>query len=193
MKAKPILIAAGGLVTVLALSSFGMQGKGTTQGYRIRQINLVDSLPRHAIKRYGKRRLSQIKYIVVHHSAAKGKNAQYYAAYHINKRGWPGIGYHFVIERDGTIKQTNLLTTVSYHVKGYNTASIGISLSGNFEEQKPTPAQLAALIHLIKTLKRKISPALQVKGHRELRPTLCPGKHVDMKHIRTLTQLRQSA
>jgi N-acetyl-anhydromuramyl-L-alanine amidase AmpD len=148
--------------------------------------DIIRLLPKNTKRHYGKRKLWQINTIVVHHSAIDGFNAFDYARWHI-KRGWPGIGYHFVIDRDGKVEQTNELTTLSYHVKGYNTQSIGISMSGNLSKHPATKAQMDALIKLIKKLKKDFNTPLLVKGHGELTRTECPGKLTNMKVIRSLT------
>ena len=168
-------ITGGALALIIA---------GTMAVLNIKDI--VKLLPTSDSKKYGKRKLSQLKYIVVHHSAIDGFTAFDYALWHL-KRGWAGIGYHFVIEKDGAVNKTNEITTVSYHVKGKNTPSIGISLSGNLDKHKPTSAQLKSLISLIKKLKRDVSKTLIVKGHKELNPSVCPGKYVDLDRIRKLT------
>lgn len=148
--------------------------------------NVIDILPKSKDKKYGKRTLSSIKNIVVHHSAIDGFGPIDYALWHI-KRGWPGIGYHFVIGKDGKVEKTNELETISYHVKGHNTASVGISMSGDLSKHKPTVAQVNTLVKLIKELKAQLPNKVVVKGHRELGKTECPGKYLDMNQIRSLT------
>ncbi len=147
--------------------------------------NIIDLLPKSDRKKYGKRDLKLIKQIVVHHSAMDGFTAFDYAKWHIGQ-GWPGIGYHYVIEKDGNVNQTNELDTISYHTKGHNTTSIGISVSGNLSNHAPSKEQMDALIRLIKELKQKLGGHLIVRGHRELAATECPGKLVDMDVIRKL-------
>ena len=146
--------------------------------------NIIDKLPKGK-GAYLRRALSKIRYIVVHHSAGDGFNAFDYAKWHI-QRGWPGIGYHYVIDPDGKINQTNTLDTVSYHVANNNTASIGISLSGNLSNHAMTKEQMDSLIKLIKKLKAEVGSHLVVKGHKELQSTECPGKLTDMNKIRSL-------
>lgn len=140
-------------------------------------VNVVDQLPKHSSSTYSKRNLDKVNGIVIHHSASFGQTAVDYARYHINKP-WPGIGYHFVVYPDGRIEQTNHLDTVSYHTGGINTSKIGICLSGNFEEGKPTKAQIASLKKLINYLRQKLPQYLQVSGHRDHGSTACPGKHL---------------
>ena len=86
------------------------------------------------------------------------------------------------------INQTNELDTISYHTKDHNTASIGISLSGNLSKHAPTVQQMESLVALIKEVKSKIGQNIQVRGHRELQATECPGKLMDMEVIRNLTK-----
>jgi N-acetyl-anhydromuramyl-L-alanine amidase AmpD len=173
---KNILWIAGGLLSLIIA--------GTMTALNIK--NIIRLLPKSLTKAYAKRSLKQIKYIVIHHAAIDGFNAFDYAKWHI-KKGWPAIGYHFVIEKDGAVNQTNDLRTISYHVKGSNTKSIGIVMSGNFEKHQPSKAQLESLVKLIKKLKKEVSPKLKVKGHKELAKSACPGKFVDLDKIRALT------
>lgn len=142
--------------------------------------NIVDSLPKSPTQSYSTRNLTQINKIVVHHSATTSGTAESYARYHVDTRGWPGIGYHFVIDQDGTINQTNWLETVSYHTGNENTNSIGICLTGNFDIQQPFPAQMASLNALISYLKGQLGQHLQVYGHRDYSTKTCPGDHISL-------------
>jgi hypothetical protein len=45
-------------------------------------------------------------------------------------RGWAGIGYHYVIDRDGTVVEGRPLAKVGAHVQGHNANSIGVCLIG---------------------------------------------------------------
>lgn len=171
---KKIWWIIGGITLLIA---------GTMTALNIK--NIIEKLPKGK-GAYLKRALSKIKYIVVHHAAIDGYSAIDYAKWHI-QRGWPGIGYHYVIEPNGTVNQTNSLDTVSYHVANNNTASIGISLCGNLSKHPPTKEQMDSLVKLIKKLKKEVGNHLLVKGHGELQATECPGKMTDMNKIRSLT------
>lgn len=147
--------------------------------WRQRSIQIKDhinQLLRSSTAAYKSRSLQQITQIIVHHSASIGQRAADYARYHVLSKGWPAIGYHFVIETDGTILQTNPLTAISYHNSGQNTRSIGICLSGNFQEQQPSSQQLQSLKKLIRHLRKKMPNALAVYGHRDHGKTSCPGR-----------------
>ena len=80
--------------------------------------------------------------------------------------------------------QVNDLETISYHVSGQNTVSVGICLIGNYDELEPTPQQLKAVVKLIRHLNRKIGRRLDIAGHRDYANKSCPGWNVDVDAIR---------
>lgn len=48
------------------------------------------------------------------------------------------VGYHYIIEKDGTVVQCRALTEEGAHCIGQNRSSIGIALAGNFDATRPT-------------------------------------------------------
>lgn len=94
-------------------------------------------------------------------------------------RGWNGIGYHYVIRRDGTVETGRNEYIAGAHVSGHNANSIGICYAGgkgddNRPEDNRTPEQKAALTNLIAKLRAKY-PEASVVGHRDLdRNKACP-------------------
>jgi len=150
-------------------------------------VDVRHQLAQHPTKEYSKRPLEAIKYIVIHHSATTEGNAFSFARYHVNSRDWPGIGYHYVILGDGTIQRTNELTTVSYHVKDYNSVALGICLVGDFTKDTPEVSQKKALKELCQDIFSQLNLGIEnVKGHNELTSpgyTQCPA--LDMDALRT--------
>ena len=56
---------------------------------------------------------------------------------------------------------------------------IGIMLLGNYEELSPTAAQLATLDQAIALLRARYGiKRHRVYGHRDLAPSVCPGRHL---------------
>ncbi|OQA38711.1 MAG: N-acetylmuramoyl-L-alanine amidase [Chloroflexi bacterium ADurb.Bin325] len=144
------------------------------------EINdIVDKLPRHATLKYDTRPRSKITHIAIHHSAAPANvTAERIAAYHV-ANDWPGMGYHFYVQPDGVINQTNRLETVSYHVYNNNAYSVGISVAGNFMNGViPTQKQIEQVGHLVAWLMQELNiPLANVMGHKEFpqNATACPG------------------
>ncbi|MDU2064778.1 MAG: peptidoglycan recognition family protein [Sporomusaceae bacterium] len=95
--------------------------------------------------------------------------------------GWSGIGYHYVIRKNGRIERGRPRDTVGAHAYGFNKTSIGINLVGNFEDVEPKEAQIKTAAKLIAALCNlyNFSPDdTSVVGHRDLNDTLCPGKNL---------------
>jgi len=127
-----------------------------------------------------------IKKITVHHTAsmAGGNHDQILKSImstHVDKNGWPGLAYTFMIMPDGTIYKLNELTDVTWH-DTVNWDSIGVCMHGYFNtphDQKPNLEQLEALKYLLDILCKE-HPEIpadmdDVLGHRERSSTACPG------------------
>lgn len=95
------------------------------------------------------------------------------------QRGWKGIGYHYVIYRDGSIHTGRKIEEIGAHCTGQNADSIGIcyiggvATDGKTPKDTRTPAQKATLRGLINELKAKF-PGITVHGHREFANKACP-------------------
>ena len=118
--------------------------------------------------------MRQINYIIIHCSATKA--GQDFRAKDIDRwhreRGWDGIGYHKVIELDGTIETGRSEAKPGAHCKGHNSDSIGICYIGGLDENgKPadtrTELQKAALAGLVAGYKQRF-PNAKVVGHRDM-------------------------
>lgn len=112
-------------------------------------------------------------YIAIHCSASKASmdiGAKEINQWH-RQRGFVGIGYHFVIRRNGSVETGRPVDTVGAHVEGYNSRSVGICLVGGLDEHGKsennfTPAQFDALRELVRSLRSKYPQAV-VQGHRD--------------------------
>jgi hypothetical protein len=135
------------------------------------------------------------KWIVIHHSATPAGNAAVFDKMHKDK-GWDELGYHFVIGNgtqsgDGQIEVGPRWPKQKWgaHAKTpnneFNERGIGICLVGNFDVERPTPAQVRSLTRLVTYLMKtySISPR-DVIGHGETKPTDCPGRYMNVTAIR---------
>lgn len=128
-----------------------------------------DTLTKHLTKKFPSRRVSAITTIIIHHSLTKIGTAKAFSNYHVQTNKWPGIGYHFVIEKDGDIIWCNDLTAKSYHVGNSNKFCLGICLVGDFRTQEPTAAQLESTYNLTYFLMDELNIKAEfVKGHSEM-------------------------
>lgn len=153
-------------------------------------MKIVDKrsvLRRHTNKSYRTRAKSTISNIAIHHSATTSGSAEAFANYHVNTLSWPGIGYHFVIDKSGTIYQCHDLEVISYHVGNHNARAVGICMIGNFVIESPTESQMKAALELTNDLLKQLNLSVHnVWGHNEFSGhagTLCPA--IDMNQFRT--------
>jgi len=127
--------------------------------------------------------MRKIETLFLHCSATQeGKD---YKAADINRwhkaQGWACIGYHYVIDLDGTIEKGRDIEEVGAHCKGYNSYSIAICYIGGLDENnKPkdtrTKQQKESLYKLVNELMIKFNIPLQkVYCHYQMNPKkACP-------------------
>ncbi len=126
--------------------------------------------------------MRKITLIVVHCSAVRpdqSSSAAQINTWHL-RRGWKlGIGYHYVVRRNGTIEEGRPEWMVGAHCKNHNEHSIGVCYEGGLNsrgqpEDTRTEAQKAAMRKLLAQLHQRYPGALIV-GHHDLNPQkACP-------------------
>ncbi len=97
-----------------------------------------------------------------------------------SKPAWPDVPYHYYIDCHGNIGEGRELQYVGDTNTEYDpTGHALIVLEGNFEEEEPTAAQLAAVRQMIAWLAARFEvPAERIGGHKDFAGTLCPGKNL---------------
>jgi len=146
--------------------------------------DVTTRLRRHPVKRFDRRTRDQIQYLVIQHSVLPGDfPPEKIANYLVEKKQWPGIGYHFYITSDGTIYQTNRLETVCYFAGSnvqHNPLGVCICFAGNFTDEVPTVAQLSSGGKLLAFLMQELRlPMESIRGHKEFVITQSPGNQWD--------------
>jgi len=125
-----------------------------------------DSLPHHAKKKYMPRS-GPWTIAIIHHSLTSGGSAEAFARYHVTENNWPGIGYHYVINIDGTIDWCQSHETKSYHVGKHNGYCLGICMVGDFRKSQPDPRQIQSAYRILKEILNVTDPT-KIMGHSEL-------------------------
>lgn len=126
--------------------------------------------------------MRKINSIILHCSATpEGKD---YKAKDINlwhkQKGYASIGYHFVIDLDGTIEPGRDIYKVGAHCLGHNANSIGVCYIGGCDKNMQgkdtrTQAQKDALLDLVYLLLKQYKLKLEdVYCHNQLSSKLCP-------------------
>lgn len=86
-------------------------------------------------------------------------------------RGMRGVGYHYIIRRDGEVELGRAKEQVGAHVRGHNRTSIGVCLVGGIDdsgeaEDNYTLDQYVALAELLQQLHEEF-PEAEILGHRD--------------------------
>ena len=137
-------------------------------------------------------------YVVIHHSGTDSGSVESIHRAHRQRKDaqgnpWLGIGYHFVIGNGSGMNDGEVQSTFRWEqqIHGahsgsqvHNANGIGICVIGNFEQDVPTKKQLQASEELISHLANRYHiPARLVIGHRDVKPTACPGKNFPLQDV----------
>lgn len=153
--------------------------------------------------------MRDIDTIVVHATATRPEWWEGYSAatkveevrsWHLS-RGFSDIGYHYLIDRDGTVVEGRLVERAGAHALGHNDTSIGISLFGGHGSERTddfsdhfTLKQDKALRGLIQKLEVEHPGIRKIIGHNEVSAKACPGFQVKswLQHKAPRTSAAQS-
>ena len=153
----------------------------------------------------------ELKFAVVHHSVNSNDYSQASVpamlrsiqAYHMDANGWDDIAYNFAVDRFGTIWEARAggvdRAIIGGHAFGFNTASTGVVVLGDYGSAAPTSASVQAVEELLawklalhhtpttgtvtyrSLANTHFGPAgtpvevQRISGHRDVRQTGCPG------------------
>lgn len=150
--------------------------------------DISGALPKHATLHYTQRALSEVPFIVLHHTdAARVVTWASVAAYHVNDpdHQWPGIGYHIGVRDVGGRCVVNLLNPPdlrSYHAHTEGNKGIAVCVAGKFGTDTPTAGERDALRRIVAVARRWATwrQSLPVLGHGEVpgNETDCPGANL---------------
>jgi len=170
-------------------------------------IRVVDRSPRGDALIWPLQYIKKIRKIVIHHTDSEIRDVNgdhrtdtrdYKAIvraiyhYHTVSRGWGDIGYNYLIDPLGNVYEGRYGgdKVIGAHTLCHNHGTLGISVIGNYEESAVPEPALMSLISLIakKAKEHRLDPkgitsfrgkvVPNVIGHRDLRPTACPGKNI---------------
>ncbi len=139
-------------------------------------------------------RTAPVDLVVIHHegeAAYADTPAAAINLWHVEGKGWSGIGYNVWIRKSGLVEVGRPLWAIGAHAKGYNDHSWGVCLDGNFNLRPPEPIQLEALQTVLRYFEL-LSPGYRLQGHGTLSgmETDCPGKLFPMDWLREQMQIQ---
>jgi hypothetical protein len=141
--------------------------------------------------------------------------------YHVNGQGWADIGYNFLVDKFGTLYEGRYggMNEVvrGAHTLGFNSDTFAVSVIGNYQDNRPTATQAAAITNSISQLMAwkfakygtsatttvrltaenntgkynsgQVATLRTISGHRDAVSTACPGQYMYeyLPAIRTAT------
>ncbi|MFE6090668.1 N-acetylmuramoyl-L-alanine amidase [Streptomyces massasporeus] len=164
------------------------------------------------------------KAVFVHHTAGTNDYTCSQSAsivrgvflYHVRSNGWNDIGYHFLVDKCGTVFEGRAggvdKPVLGAHTYGFNTATSSVSVLGDYSTAATNAAVRASVAKVAAWKlglygidptgttvltsgadngKYKLGQKVtfhRISGHRDGYPTECPGQHLydDLPKIRTL-------
>lgn len=127
--------------------------------------------------------MRKIDTVVLHHTAG----TQGFEAIRNDHRGrgWSDIFYHFVIERDGTVRDGR---HIDRHASRSRRSAIEIALVGNLHLHPPSKAQEKELVRLLEEL-TILYDIENWYNHLDLDNTICPGKVNINNYVRKIDNI----
>lgn len=98
--------------------------------------------------------------------------------FHVQSRGWTGIGYSWLIDTRGRIFEGRGLRVPGGHTQGHNSDAYGVAFFGHGDIQPATNAQVQAFADLLRYLVKDVKVVKEdyrIRGHREVSTKSCPG------------------
>lgn len=135
--------------------------------------------------------------VVITHHAVSLKTHTVSDVDNWHRQRWPGfvsragyhVGYHYVIEWDGTVTQTRQHNEEGAHTIGMNTSSIGVCFMGNFDLHLPSEWQMKSWYVLYQKLKKEY-PNIPTYPHRKYANKSCHGKLLSDDYFTTGKQIQ---
>lgn len=114
--------------------------------------------------------------IVLHHTGGgTAETPQGIHDYHASL-GWGGVGYHYLIDRQGCVWRGRPVWARGAHCRRNNAGRIGIAFMGDYSETRPSPDMIRAALNLIDDIQR-VYGRLSILKHKDVpgSSTDCPG------------------
>ncbi|MGH2710576.1 MAG: peptidoglycan recognition protein family protein [Actinomycetota bacterium] len=152
-----------------------------------RRVELICRRAWGALKPTGEFKRHKVKRMTVHHSAVLlTDNSDAPAHFRSHQRGhqdrgWPDIAYHALVDRHGNVYEGRPMWAVPDTATNYDpTGHFTVMCEGNFQEQKPSRAQVAALVDVLAWASAEFDVAPRtIAGHQDHADTACPGAKLE--------------
>ena len=121
--------------------------------------------------------MRKINEIIIHCSATSSEadiGVAEIRQFHVQKRGWKDIGYHYVIRRSGLIEVGRKHHEIGAHCKNRNRYSIGICLVGGIDGMNNFHVKQLNSCHKLIAFLKLMFPDIEVSPHNKYANRYCP-------------------
>ena len=138
--------------------------------------------------------MRQIDIIILHCTATPWQrevDIEEVRRWHTQGNNWADVGYHYLIQLDGSLQAGRSLDVQGAHTRGENARSIGVAYVGGLLEDGAagdtmSPEQEETFEHLVFSLQMTLCKPLDLAGHNEYAAKACPGFDVREKFAHLL-------
>jgi hypothetical protein len=199
----PAAAGTDNLVTILGRDAWGAAAFREDNSFKCMDYNQLFDLDANLSKEDKLKRIYNNGRIVVHHAAGPNGGPEMLRRAQSGhfSRGFQDISYHYLIDVNGRIYEGRSLEIMGAHAgplpksayqcvngnkvqdvsQDYDFKSIGIMLTGNFDEDQPRDAQYASLKSLIGSLQNRFG-ITRISPHKHVKKvhggTACPGENL---------------
>lgn len=160
-----------------------------------RHVKAVKETPKGERYLWPRQYSREVKLLVIHHTGENehpereeeltgAEHVRAIYRWHTVHNAWGDIGYHYLIDKEGTIYEGRAGGNgiVGAHTYCANTGTLGIALLGNFAREHPTEAQLQSLRWLLSDVSEEygINPRGRTLFHGRIVPTIVAHRDVSL-------------
>jgi uncharacterized small protein (DUF1192 family) len=130
--------------------------------------DIRDALP--ATGHFPTRPLEQIHYLAIHHTGAGTTSRTWsstVARDHVENRGWPAIGYHFLVYNH-KVRYCGSILTSHKDAWGLSAETVDVAFVGDYDEEAPSDRAIELAARLLDLLEGYLGRPVPRKAHRDL-------------------------
>lgn len=128
--------------------------------------DIRDSLP--TTGHYPSRPLEQIHCLAIHHTGTPvGTWSSTIARDHVENRGWPAIGYHFLVYRR-KVRYCDSMWTSHRDAWGLSAETVDVAFVGDHDAEAPTDQAIELAARLLELLEQYLGRPVAREAHRDL-------------------------
>lgn len=151
-------------------------------------MKIVEWEYRKDTQRPSKLDLNKVNTLFLHHTS-NNNGIKIDTDYQVDHNGYYGLGYNFYYDHDiDTLYVARGLEYEGAHTRGFNN-HLGLAIKGNYDKESMSNEKIEKIENVIKYIFELVPTLTQIKGHKEVYNTSCPGSKFPLTHFKSLSYL----